>query len=147
MGFLSKIIKTGIAAGAGITAYQAAQKAKRENGSVDADSFIRNFKDQAKENSKLVVDTVKSKIGGQNGEYRVSDEGENGYTYVDAEPVEDKVNDVFESMKEKAPEVIDKVQDFVEDLRENGPEYKARAQGFVEDVKEAAKKAMDKGDK
>ena len=147
MGFLSKVIKTGLAVGAGITAYQATQKAKRENGTVDADSFIRNFKDQAKENSRLVVDTVKSKLGGQSGDYRVSDEGENGYTYVDAEPVDDKVNDVFETMKEKAPEVIDKVQDFVEDLRENGPEYKARAQGFVEDVKEAAKKAMDKSDK
>ena len=59
MGFLSKIVKTGLAAGAGITAYQAAQKAKRENGNVDADSFIRNFKDQAKENSRLVVDTSK----------------------------------------------------------------------------------------
>ena len=144
MGLLSKLVKTGLAVGAGITAYQATQKAKQENGTVDADSFIRNFKDQAKENSKLVVDTVKSKLGGQ---YRVSDEGENGYTYVDAEPVEDKVSDVFETMKEKAPEVIDKVQDFVEDLRENGPEYKAKAQEFVEDVKEAAKKALDKSDK
>ena len=147
MGLLSKLIKTGIAAGVGITAYQASQKAKQKNGTVDADSFIRNFKDQAKENSRLVVDTVKSKVGGKTDNYRVSDEGENGYTYVDAEPVEDKVNDVFETMKEKAPEVIDKVQDIVEDLRENGPEYKARAQEFVEDVKEAAKKALDKNDK
>ena len=147
MGLLSKLVKTGLAVGAGITAYQATQKAKQENGTVDADSFIRNFKDQAKENSKLVVDTVKSKLGGQSGDYRVSDEGENGYTYVDAEPVEDKVSGVFETMKEKAPEVIDKVQDFVEDLRENGPEYKAKAQEFVEDVKEAAKKALDKNDK
>ena len=89
----------------------------------------------------------KSKLGGQSGDYRVSDEGENGYTYVDAEPVEDKVSDVFETMKEKAPEVIDKVQDFVGDLRENAPEYKAKAQEFVEDVKEAAKKALDKNDK
>ena len=147
MGFLSKLFKTGLAIGAGITAYQAAQKARRETGSIDTDSFIRNFKDQAKENSKIVVDTVKSKVGGKTDNYRVSDEGENGYTYVDAEPVEDKVNDVFETMKEKAPEVIDKVQDIVEDLRENGPEYKARAQEFVEDVKEAAKKALDKNDK
>ena len=147
MGFLSKLIKTGLAVGAGITAYQATQKARQENGTVDADSFIRNFKDQAKENSKLVVDSVKSRLGGQSGEYRVSDEGENGYSYVDAEPVGDKVSEVFETMKEKAPEVIDKVQDFVEDLRENGPEYKAKAQEFVEDVKEAAKKALDKDDK
>ena len=63
MGLLSKLVKTGLAVGAGITAYQATQKAKQENGTVDADSFIRNFKDQAKENSKLVVDTVKSKLG------------------------------------------------------------------------------------
>lgn len=148
MGFISKIVKTGLAIGAGITAYQASQKAKRETGgSVDADSFLRNFKDQAIENSKLVVDTVKSSLSGQSGDYRVSEKGENGYTYVDAEPVENKVNDVIETVKEKAPEVIDKVQDIVEDLRENGPAYKAKAQEFVEDVKEAAKKALDKDDK
>lgn len=147
MGFLSKIVKTGLVVGASITAYQATQKTRRENGTVDADSLVRNLKDQALENSKLVVDTVKSKLGGQNGEYRVSDEGENGYTYVDGEPAGDKVSEVFETMKEKAPEVIDKVQDFVEDLRDNAPEYKAKAQEFVEDVKEAAKKAMDKNDK
>ena len=146
MGILSKIVKTGLVVGASITAYQATQKTKRENGAIDADSLMRNFKDQAVENSKLVVDTVKSKLGTTGGDYRVSDEGENGYTYVDAEPVEDKVSEVFETMKEKAPEVIDKVQDFVEDLRENAPEYKAKAQEFVEDVKEAAKKAMDKKD-
>ena len=60
---------------------------------------------------------------------------------------EDKVNEVIETVKEKAPEVIEKVQDIVEDIRENAPEYKARAQEFVEDVKEAAKKALDKDDK
>ena len=147
MGFLSKLVKTGLAVGAGITAYQATQKARQENGTVDANSFIRNFKDQAKENSKLVVDTVKSRLGGQSGEYRVSEEGENGYTYVDAKPAEDKVNEVLETVKEKAPEVIEKVQDIVEDIRQNAPEYKAKAQECVEDVKEAAKKALDKDDK
>ena len=151
MGLISKLLKTGLTIGALVTAYQATQKTKKETGTVDANTFVRNFKDQAIENTKIVADTVKSQLAGKpaetKGDYRVSDEGENGYTYVDAEPVEDKVSDVFETMKEKAPEVIDKVQDFVEDLRENGPEYKAKAQEFVEDVKEAAKKALDKDDK
>ena len=44
MGLLSKLVKTGLAVGAGITAYQATQKAKQENGTVDADSFIRRLK-------------------------------------------------------------------------------------------------------
>ena len=147
MGLITSLIKLGLVAGASVTAYQASEKTKQETGAVKADEFVRNFKDLAVSNSKLVVDTVKAKVGKGDSGYRYSDEGENGYTYVDAEPAEDRVNEVFETMKEKAPEVIDKVQDFVEDLRENAPEYKAKAQDFVEDVKEAAKKALEKDDK
>lgn len=164
MGLISKLLKTGLTIGALVTAYQATQKTRKETGTVDANTFVRNFKDQAIENTKIVADTVKSQLAGKpaesKGDYRVSDEGENGYTYVDAKPAaeepkpadkqakpEDKVNEVLETVKEKAPEVIEKVQDIVEDLRENAPEYKAKAQEFVEDVKEAAKKALDKDDK
>ena len=178
MGLISKLLKTGLTIGALVTAYQATQKTRKETGTVDANTFVRNFKDQAIENTKIVADTVKSQLAGKpaesKGDYRVSDEGENGYTYVDAKPAEgeakpadkqakpadkqakpedkqakpeDKVNEVLETVKEKAPEVIEKVQDIVEDIRENAPEYKARAQEFVEDVKEAAKKALDKDDK
>lgn len=171
MGLISKLLKTGLTIGALVTAYQATQKTKKETGTIDADAFVRNFKDQAIENTKIVADTVKSQLAGKpaetKGDYRVSDEGENGYTYVDAKPAEgeakpadkqakpedkqakpeDKVNEVLETVKEKAPEVIEKVQDIVEDIRENAPEYKAKAQEFVEDVKEAAKKALDKDDK
>ena len=148
MGFLSKLIKTGLVAGAAVTAYQASQKTKQQTGSLKAGEFVRNFKDQAAENSRLVVDAVKSKVGGgKEGEYRYSDKGENGYTYADTTVTPDKVSEVFETMKEKAPEVIGKVQDFVEDVRDNAPEYKAKAQEFVEDVREAAKKAMDKDDR
>ena len=148
MGIISSLIKLGLVAGASITAYQASEKAKQETGAVKGDAFVKNFTDLAVQNTKLVVDSVKSMVGGkQDGGYRYSDKGENGYTYVDAEPAEDKagdkVNEVFEDMKEKAPEVIGKVQDFVEDMRERAPEYKEKAQTFVEGVKDAAKKAMD----
>ena len=152
MGIISSLIKLGLVAGASITAYQASEKAKQETGAVKGDAFVKNFKDLAVQNTKLVVDAVKSMVGGkQDGGYRYSDKGENGYTYVDAEPAEDKagdkvgdkVNEVFEGMKEKAPEVIGKVQDFVEDVREHAPEYKEKAQTFVEGVKDAAKKALD----
>ncbi len=156
MGIISSLIKLGLVAGASITAYQASEKSKQETGAVKGDAFVKNFKDLAVQNTKLVVDTVKSMVGGkQDGGYRYSDKGENGYTYVDAEPAEDKagdkpgdkvgdkVNEVFEGMKEKAPEVIGKVQDFVEDVREHAPEYKEKAQTFVEGVKDAAKKALD----
>ena len=156
MGIISSLIKLGLVAGASITAYQASEKAKQETGAVKGDAFVKNFKDLAVQNTKLVVDTVKSMVGGkQDGGYRYSDKGENGYTYVDAEPAEDKagdkpgdkvgdkVNEVLEGMKEKAPEVIGKVQDFVEDVREHAPEYKEKAQTFVEGVKDAAKKALD----
>ena len=148
MGIISSLIKLGLVAGASITAYQASEKAKQETGDVKGDAFVKNFKDLAVQNTKLVVDAVKSMVGGkQDGGYRYSDKGENGYTYVDTEPADgkggDKVNEVFEGMKEKAPEVIGKVQSFVEDVREHAPEYKEKAQTFVEDVKDAAKKALD----
>ena len=148
MGLITSLIKLGLVAGASVTAYQASEKTKQETGAVKADEFVRNFKDLAVSNSKLVVDTVKARVGKGESGYRYSDEGENGYTYVDAEPAEDKdkVAEVFETMKEKAPEVIGKVQDIVEDLRERAPEYKEKAQDFVEDVKDAAKKVMDKKD-
>ena len=144
MGLITALIKAGLVAGASITAYQASEKTKQEMGTVSRDVFVKNFKDLAIQNSKLVVDTVKSKVGGkQDGNYRYSDKGENGYTYESAEPAGDKVNEIFEGMKEKAPEVIGKVQDFVEDVREHAPEYKEKAKDFVEGVKDAAKNAFD----
>jgi hypothetical protein len=92
MGLISKLLKTGLTIGALVTAYQATQKTKKETGTIDADAFVRNFKDQAIENTKIVADTVKSQLAGKpaetKGDYRVSDEGENGYTYVDAKPAE-----------------------------------------------------------
>ncbi len=146
MGIISTLIKTGLVAGAGITALQASAKAKREaDGKPAAQDYLRSFGEQARENSRLVIDTIKSKLGGGDG-YRYSDKGENGYSYNDPSSGRDKVNEVFETMKEKAPEVIGKVQDFVEDVREHAPEYKEKAQDFVEDVKEAAKKVIEKKD-
>ena len=163
MGIISSLLRTGLVLGAVYTAYQATQQTKEQTGGFDKDTFVRNFKSQAAENTKKVAEVVKDQVAGKKSKksrkakkapvdatYRVSDEGENGYAYKDAAkdepkaaPAEDKVNDVFETIKEKAPEVIDKVQNFVEDVRENAPEYKAKAQEFVEDVKEAAKKALD----
>lgn len=170
MGFISNLIKTGLVLGAVYTAWQASEESKKQTGGYDQDTFMRSFKDHAIDNSKRVVDVVKNQVTGKKNKrkknkktfnasvvsnasgysYRVSDEGENGYTYKDAaetpkdaEPAEDKVSEVFETIREKAPEVIDKVQNFVEDVRDNAPEYKAKAQEFVEDVKEAAKKALD----
>ena len=148
MGLISALVKLGLVAGASVTAYQASEKTKQETGQLSGDAFVKNFKELAVQNSKLVVDTVKSKVGGrQDGGYRYSDKGENGYTYADAEDADgksgDKVNEIFEGMKEKAPEVIGKVQEFVEDVRERAPEYKEKAQTFVDGIVDAAKKAMD----
>ena len=55
MGLISKLLKTGLTIGALVTAYQATQKTKKETGTVDADAFVRNFKDQAIENTKIVA--------------------------------------------------------------------------------------------
>ena len=147
MGLISGLIKLGLVAGASITAYQASEKSKDDAGKFQSDAFVKNFKDLAVSNSKLVVDAVKAKVGGTkaDGGYRVSDEGENGYAYPDAE--EDKVSEIFEGMKEKAPEVIGKVQDLVEEIRDRAPEYMDKAQDLVENVKEAAKKVIDENKK
>lgn len=145
MGLISSLLSLGLVAGASITAYQASEKTKKEKGKHKKDAFIKNFSELAVKNSKLVIDFLKGKLDGKAGEYRYSDKGENGYTYPDAKGSAsgDKVNEVFETMKEKAPEVIGKVQNFVEDVREHAPEYKEKAQAFVGDVVDAAKKAMD----
>ena len=58
MGLITSLIKLGLVAGASVTAYQASEKTKQETGAVKADEFVRNFKDLAVSNSKLVVDTV-----------------------------------------------------------------------------------------
>ena len=149
MGLISGLIKLGLIAGASVTAYQASEKSKQDEGKLTTDAFVKNFKELAVANSKLVVDTVKSKVGGKSEDgYRVSDEGENGYSYPDSEAsAEDKVTEIFEDMKEKAPEVIGKVQDIVEDLREHAPEYKEKAQNIGETVKDAAKKVIDENKK
>lgn len=167
MGLISSLLKASLIAGAGITAYQASEKTKKETGKVKRKAFLKNFKELAAKNAKLVIDSVKSSLGLEQGGYRYSDSGENGYSYSapkaeaeeapkadaentpksEAENTGDKVNEVFETMKEKAPEVIGKVQDFVEDVREHAPEYKEKAQAFVEGVKDAAKKAFDDSDK
>ena len=145
MGLITALIKAGLVAGASITAYQASEKTKQEGaGAVKADDFMRNFKDLAVANSKLVVDAVKAKVGKGEAGYRYSDEGENGYTYTSAEPAGDKVDEVFETVKEKAPEVIDKVQDFVEEVRGRAPEYIEKAQDILENVKDAAEDAIKK---
>ena len=143
MGFLSTLV-----AGASITAYQAMTVSKDEQtGKIKTGDFVRNFKDLAVMNSRMVVDTVKSKVGGGAGEYRYSDKGENGYAYKNAESENNKVSEVFETIREYAPGVIDKVEEFVDDVRENAPEYKAKAQGFVDDVKDAAIKALELAEK
>ena len=142
-----KTVKTGVVIGGLITAYQAAQKTKKKSGGEFRwDKFVGNFKGQASKNIKLVADVAKGLIGKYYDSCRVSDKGENAYVDKNAGPETDKVNEIFETIREVAPDVIDKVQEFVDDVRENAPEYKARAQEFVEDVKDAAIKALELDD-
>ena len=70
MGFLSNLLKTGLVLGAVYTAWQASETTKKQTGSYDQETFVRNFKDQAIENSKLVVDAVKSRITGKRSKTR-----------------------------------------------------------------------------
>ena len=144
---VKKALKTGVVIGGVVTAYQAAQTTKKQSGSFKWDKFVGNFKTQAAKNIKLTANTAKGLIGKYYDSYRVSDKGENGYAYKDAAPENDKVSEVFETIREYAPGVIDKVEEFVDDVRENAPEYKAKAQGFVDDVKDAAIKALELDEK
>ena len=140
---VKKSLKTGVLVGTLFTAYQASQKTKAQGGSFQWDRFVGNFKTQGAKNIRQVAGFTKGLIGKYFNSYRVSDKGENGYTYKNAAPQGDKVNEVFETIREVAPGVIDKVQDFVDDVRENAPEYKAKAQAFVDGVADAAIKALE----
>ena len=144
---VKKALKTGVVIGGVVTAYQAAQTTKKQGGSFKWDKFVGNFKTQAAKNIKLTANTAKGLIGKYYDSYRVSDKGENGYAYKNAESENNKVSEVFETIREYAPGVIDKVEEFVDDVRENAPEYKAKAQGFVDDVKDAAIKALELDEK
>jgi len=144
---LKKALRTGVVIGGAVTAYQAVQTTKKQGGSFKWDKFLGNFKVHAAKNIKLTANTAKGLIGKYYDSYRVSDKGENGYAYKNAAPENDKVSEVFETIREYAPGVIDKVEEFVDDVRENAPEYKAKAQGFVDDVKDAAIKALELDDK
>ena len=144
---LKKALRTGIVIGGAVTAYQAVQTTKKQGGSFKWDKFLGNFKVHAAKNIKLTANAAKGLIGKYYDSYRVSDKGENGYAYKNAAPENDKVSEVFETIREYAPGVIDKVEEFVDDVRENAPEYKAKAQGFVDDVKDAAIKALELDDK
>lgn len=62
MGLIGNLVKTAVVLGVGYTAYQAYEKSRQESKSVTTDSFLKNFKDQAAVNSKIVVDTVKEKL-------------------------------------------------------------------------------------
>jgi len=104
MGFLSKLIKTGLVLGTVYTAYQASEKTKKQTGGFKAEEFIQNFKDQAAENSKMVVDAVKAQLTGEDSGYTVSDKGENGYAYQDAAPKAEEAPKADEAPKaEEAP--------------------------------------------
>jgi uncharacterized protein (UPF0333 family) len=144
---VKKALRTGVVIGGAVTAYQAAQTTKKQGGSFKWDKFLGNFKAQASTNIKLTANAAKGLIGKYYDSYRVSDKGENGYAYKNAAPENDKVSEVFETIREYAPGVIDKVEEFVDDVRENAPEYKAKAQGFVDDVKDAAIKALELDEK
>ena len=138
-----KAVKTGVVIGGLITAYQATQETKKQGGSFKWDKFVGNFKTQAVQNIKLTANAAKGLIGKYYDSYRVSDKGENGDVCKNADPSSDKVSEVFDTVREYAPDVIDKVENFVDDMRENAPEYKAKAQEFIEDVKDAAIKALE----
>ena len=63
MGFISKLIKTGLALGAAYTAYQAAEKTRVETGSYTGETFGLNFMKQAGLNAGLVAESVKAQLG------------------------------------------------------------------------------------
>ena len=60
---INRFLKSAVAIGGLVTAYQAAQTTKKEKGGFALDKFVGNFKSQAAENIRTVAGVAKPLVG------------------------------------------------------------------------------------
>ena len=135
---MNRLLQNAVMLGGVITAYQAAQTTKKENGKITVDKFVGNFRSQAAQNIRTVADAAKPLAGKYFG------------LFTDKKtkaPENETVRNIYETAKAVAPDAVEKVEEYVEDVKKNAPEYKAQAEKAIDDAAESAIEYLDLEDK
>lgn len=134
---INRFLKSAVAIGGLVTAYQAAQTTKKEKGGFALDKFVGNFKSQAAENIRTVAGVAKPLVGKYFGLFT----GKPGKT--SAIEKNETFQKVYETAKVVAPEAVEKVEEYVEDVQKNAPEYQAQTEKAIDNAAESVIKYLD----
>ncbi|MCR5843818.1 MAG: hypothetical protein K6G66_07660 [Oscillospiraceae bacterium] len=134
---INRFLKSAVAIGGLVTAYQAAQTTKKEKGGFALDKFVGNFKSQAAENIRTVAGVAKPLVGKYFGLFT----GKPGKT--SAIEKNETFQKVYETAKAVAPEAVEKVEEYVEDVQKNAPEYQAQTEKAIDNAAESVIKYLD----
>ena len=134
---INRFLKSAVAIGGLVTAYQAAQTTKKEKGGFALDKFVGNFKSQAAENIRTVAGVAKPLVGKYFGLFT----GKPGNK--SAIEKNETFQKVYETAKVVAPEAVEKVEEYVEDVQKNAPEYQAQTEKAIDNAAESVIKYLD----
>ena len=138
---MNRLLQNAVMLGGVITAYQAAQTTKKENGKITVDKFVGNFRSQAAQNIRTVAGAAKPLAGKYFGLFTAKTDKKT------KAPENETARNIYETAKAVAPDAVEKVEEYVEDVRENAPEYKAQAEKAIDDAAESAIEYLDLEDK
>ena len=134
---INRFLKSAVAIGGLVTAYQAVETTKKEKGGFALDKFVGNFKSQAAENIRTVAGVAKPLVGKYFGLFT----GKPGKT--SAIEKNETFQKVYETAKVVAPEAVEKVEEYVEDVQKNAPEYQAQTEKAIDNAAESVIKYLD----
>ena len=134
---INRFLKSAVAIGGLVTAYQAVETTKKEKGGFALDKFVGNFKSQAAKNIRTVAGVAKPLAG----KYFALFTGKSGKKSAVAK--NETLRKVYETAKAVAPEAVEKVEEYVEDVQKNAPEYQAQTEKAIDNAAESVIKYLD----
>ena len=134
---INRFLKSAVAIGGLVTAYQAVETTKKEKGGFALDKFVGNFKSQAAKNIRTVAGVAKPLAG----KYFALFTGKPGKK--SAIEKNETFQKVYETAKAVAPEAVEKVEEYVEDVQKNAPEYQAQTEKAIDNAAESVIKYLD----
>ena len=134
---INRFLKSAVAIGGLVTAYQAVETTKKEKGGFALDKFVGNFKSQAAKNIRTVAGVAKPLAG----KYFALFTGKSGKK--SAIEKNETFQKVYETAKVVAPEAVEKVEEYVEDVQKNAPEYQAQTEKAIDNAAESVIKYLD----
>ncbi len=134
---INRFLKSAVAIGGLVTAYQAAQTTKKEKGGLALATVGGKLQSQAAENIRTVAGVAKPLVGKYFGLFT----GKPGKT--SAIEKNETFQKVYETAKVVAPEAVEKVEEYVEDVQKNAPEYQAQTEKAIDNAAESVIKYLD----